>query len=158
MNKSKLPVVFGIGIAVVLILTFLIFASFGLHTNPIYSLINGVFMAYGMFLSVKMYKKEKGNLFKYEKGFVATFLTGLNATIIFTIFFALYGSMIEPDYISVMLGNWSSHYNTPEGLVVFVVFVMGMATTMVLTLAFMQLFKPSWNTHQAKPKIELGSI
>ncbi len=150
--------VFGIGIAVVLILVFLIFASFGLHTNPIFSLFNGVIMAYGMFLAIKMYKKEKGDLFKYEKGFVATFLTGLNATIIFSVFFALYGSLIEPDYIATMLGNWSTHYNTSEGLVVFVVFVMGMTTTMVLTLAYMQLFKPSWNTHSRKPSMGLGSV
>ncbi len=158
MNKSKLPIVFGIGIAVVLILVFLIFASFGLHTNPIFSLFNGVIMAYGMFMAIKMYKKDKGKLFKYEKGFVATFLTGLNATVIFTIFFTLYGSLIEPSYISTMLGNWSTHYNTSEGLVVFVVFVMGVATTMVLTLAYMQLFKQSWNIHRPKASIGLGSV
>ncbi len=158
MNKSKLPVVFGIGISVLLILFFLVFASFGLHTNPIFSLFNGVVMAYGMFMAIKKYKKEKAESFKYEKGFVATFLTGLNATVIFTIFFALYSSLIEPNYISTMLGNWSTHYNTSEGLVVFVVFVMGMATTMMLTLAYMQLFKQSWNTQQPKTNVGLSSI
>ena len=156
MKKSKLPLIFGIGIAVVLMLVFLVFAALGLHVYPIFSLINGAIMAYGIFMAVKLYKKEKGANFKYEKGFTASFLTGMNATILFTIFFVLYSSLIEPNYIKTMIGNWSSHYKTSEGLVIFVVFVMGMATTMVLTLAYMQLFKDSWNTKRTKEKIEVS--
>ena len=154
MKKSKLPLIFGIGIGVILMLVFLVFAALGLHKYPIFSLINGAIMAYGMFLSIKFYKNEKGENFKYEKGFTASFLTGMNATILFTLFFVLYSSLIEPDYIKAMIGNWSSHYKTSEGLVIFVVFIMGMATTMVLTLAYMQLFKDSWNTRKTKEKID----
>ena len=157
MKKSQLPIVFGLGISALLTLTFLLFAAFGLHTNPAFSIFNGVIMAVGMFMCLKAYKEEKGNDFNYQKGFVAVFFTGFNATLFFTMFFVFFASIIEPTYISSMIGHWSSHYNTPEGLVVFVVFIMGMATTMVLSLAFMQLFKKSWNTSSTKDILKMPS-
>lgn len=156
MKKSKIPLIYGIGIGIILSLTFLLFAAFGLHIYPIFSLINGAIMAYGMFLAIKLYKQEKGVNFQYEKGFSASFLTGLNATVIFTVFFVIYSSLLEPSYIKTMIGNWSSHYKTSEGLVIFVVFIMGIATSMVLTLAYMQLFKDSWNTRRTKQKIDVS--
>jgi hypothetical protein len=40
---------------------------------------------------------------------------------------------------------WFRDYNTSEGIVFFTVAIMGFATTLVLTLSFMQLFKTSNN-------------
>lgn len=155
MKKSQLPIVFGLGISALLTLTFLLFAAFGLHTNPMFSVLNGVLMAVGMFMCLKAYKDEKGELFNYQKGFVAVFFTGFNATLFFTMFFVFYASIIEPTYISTMIGHWSTHYHTSEGLVVFAVFIMGMATTMVLSLTYMQLFKTSWNTSNARDILKM---
>jgi len=53
-----------------------------------------------------------------------------------------------------MLANWSSHYHVGVGIVVFIAAIMGFATTFVLTLSFMQLFKESWNpkrSHNSRP-------
>ena len=143
MKKSKSPIKFGIGISIVLILSFLLFASLNLHINPIYSLINGLIMATGMLAFINNYKKEKQETFNYQKGFVATLFTGFNATVTFTLFFAIYADIIEPNYISTLLGNWSKH--TPETLVVFTVFSMGLVTTLLLSLTYMQYYKNSWN-------------
>lgn len=152
MKRSKLPVVYGVIIALGLIAHFMLLSIFGLHTNPMFSLFNGVIMAAGMFIALKRYKQEKGSQFKYEKGFVASLFTGFNATLIFTLFFVFYSSIVSPNFISELIGSWSSHYHTSEGLVIFVVFVMGLATTMILTLTYMQLFKPTWNTTSASKK------
>ena len=58
MKKSQLPIVFGLGISALLTLTFLLFAAFGLHTNPVFSVLNGLLMAVGMFMCLKAYKDE----------------------------------------------------------------------------------------------------
>lgn len=156
MKKSKLPLVFGLGISALLILTFLLFAAFGLHTNPVFSIFNGVIMATGMFMCLKLYKDKKGKDYNYQKGFVAVFFTGFNATLFFTIFFVFFASVIEPAYIAKMIGHWSA--KTSEGLVVFVVFIMGMATNMVLSLTFMQLFKRTWNTSSTKNILKMPTV
>jgi len=145
MKKSKTPIHYGIGIGVALILYFLFLSIFGANTKPIFSLLNGPIMFIGMYYGLKVYKKEKGTDFKYDKGYTAAMFIGFNATLIFTVFFACYGSFINPGFMEELMGNWSTHYNTSSGLLLFVVFIMGMATTMVLSLTLMQWFKESWN-------------
>lgn len=146
MKRSTVPVTYGIVIAIGLIVYFLMLSLIGVQTNPMFSLGNGVIVALGVYYALKNYKREKGDLFEYQKGFMAGLLTGFNATILFTIFFAIYVTHLNTNFLPAMLENWSSHYHVGVGLVVFVAAIMGFATTFVLTLSFMQLFKESWNT------------
>ena len=150
MSKFSIPIKYGVAIAAGLIAFFLILSLFGAHVNPIYSLFNGVIMAYGMFEALKHYRLQKGNKFKYQKGFMASLLTGFNAVIIFTIFFGIYATEFNPGFLDNLITVWSNDYNTSIGIVLFVVAIMGFATSLVLTLAYMQLFKDSWNTKEAK--------
>ncbi len=145
MKKSTIPVQYGIFIAIGLIAYFLLLSLFGVQTNPIYSLGNGVIVAFGLYRALQLYKAEKGSAFEYQKGFMAGLFTGFNATMIFTIFFAIYTTHINTGFLPMMLENWSSHYHVGVGIVVFIAAIMGFATTIVLTLSFMQLFKESWN-------------
>lgn len=149
MKKSALPITYGIIIALGLILYFMLLSVFGVQTNPIYSLGNGIIVALGLYMAMKRYKAEKGNQFEYQKGFMAGLLTGFNATLIFTAFFAIYVTNLNPDFLPMMLDNWSTHYHVGVGIVVFVAAIMGFATTFVLTLSFMQLFKDSWNVKKS---------
>ncbi|MFI8377577.1 DUF4199 family protein [Leeuwenhoekiella sp. NPDC079379] len=146
MLKVALPIRFGVAITAGLIAYFLVLALFGLHTNPIFSLFNGVITGFGIYESIKYYKLSKGKEFEYGDGFSVGIVTGFVSTILFTAFFALYAGNINPDYLDVMIGRWESTYDTSLGSVVFVVAIMGFATSAVLTLSFMQLFKQSWNT------------
>ncbi|APG60564.1 DUF4199 domain-containing protein [Christiangramia salexigens] len=150
MDKLSIPVKYGVAIAAGLIAYFLILSLLGLHVNPVFSLFNGVIMAYGMFEAIKHYRLHKGDKFKYQKGFMASLLTGFNATIIFTLFFGIYATELKPDFLNRLITVWETGYNTHIGIVLFVVAVMGFATTLVLTLAYLQLFKDSWNTKEAK--------
>ncbi|MGA8854084.1 MAG: DUF4199 domain-containing protein [Christiangramia sp.] len=149
MSKFSIPIKYGVAIAAGLIAYFLILSLFGANVNPLYSLFNGVIMAYGMFEALKHYRLQKGNKFKYQKGFMASLLTGFNATIIFTIFFGLYATEFNPGFLDDLITVWMADYNTHIGIVLFVVAVMGFATSLVLTLSYMQLFKDSWNTKEA---------
>ncbi len=158
MKKSSIPVQYGIFVAVGLIAYFLILSLFHVQTNPIYSLGNGVIVAFGLYRSIQSYKAEKGDQFEFQKGFMAGLFTGFNATLIFTIFFAIYTSHINPNFLPAMLENWSSHYHVGLGIVVFVTAIMGFATTFVLTLSFMQLFKESWNTKRRPYNTQIPTV
>jgi len=154
MKNLSVSVKYGIGIGLALIGVFLLLSIFGLHTKPFYSAINIVIVGIGLFGAIRVYKTEhqKDNLkkFSYQKGFRVGVVTGFLATIVFTIFFAIYTSNIQPDFISNMMVNWDSGYEVGVGTVSFIVFLMGIATTVVLSLTFMQILKDSWNTTQGK--------
>jgi hypothetical protein len=150
MKHLSIPIKYGLAIAAGLVAYFLILSLFQLHVNPIFSLFNGVIMAYGMWEAIKHYQLAAGNKFKYQKGFMTGLITGFNATIIFTIFFAVYATELNPDFIDRLLTFWITDYSVNIGIILFVVAVMGFATTFVLTLTFMQLFKDSWNTKEGK--------
>lgn len=150
MKNFSVPIKYGLIIAVGLIVYFLILSLFNAHIYPLFSLFNGVIMAGGMWLALKAYRSSKGAKFKYQKGFMASLLTGFNATIVFTIFFAFYATELSPDFLGNLINMWRTDYGTDIGIVLFVVAVMGFATSLVLTLAYMQLFKDSWNTKEGQ--------
>ncbi len=145
MRNFKIPIVYGFLIAIGLIAYFLILSIFGLHVNPVYSIFNGVIMAIGLFLAVKAYRKSKGNKFKFEKGFSVVFITGINATLIFLVFFALYSTELNPKFLDQLISMWATFYSTDLASVLFTIALMGFSTSIVLALTFMQLFKDSWN-------------
>ncbi len=145
MKTSALAIRFGIQIGTLLILYFLAVSLIGIQTNPLYSLGNGIIMAIGLYSMLKQHKKEQGENFEYQNSFMTSLFTGGNATLIFVFFFATYVTYINPQFLPEMLTHWSSHYHVGNGAVIGVAAIMGFSTTLVLTLSFMQLFKPSWN-------------
>jgi positive regulator of sigma E activity len=150
MKKSSIPLMYGIYIAIGLIVYFLILAIFGLHKYPVYSVFNIVITAGGMFLAIKKYRRQKGAKFKYQKGFTAGLTTGFIATIIFTAFFAIYASELNPEFSRELVTMWEADWFVNIGMLVFTVALMGFATSFVLALSFMQLLKDSWNTAEGR--------
>ncbi|WP_158974622.1 DUF4199 domain-containing protein [Cellulophaga sp. L1A9] len=145
MKKFTLPVRFGIATSGSLIAYFLILSLFNLHTNVFYSLFNGIITGFGIFEAIRYTKIENGKKFNYRKGFSAGIVTGFVATLVFTIFFAVYVTEVNVNFLQQLSTVWFKNYHTGEGLVFFTVAIMGFATTVVLTLTFMQLFKSSDN-------------
>ncbi len=148
MKNIILPIRFGIVISASLIAYFLLLALLGWHTNPAFSLFNSLITGFGIYTAIKYYKYEQGNAFRYSKGFSVGIVTGFIATIIFSIFFLLYATEINPNFLAELLVVFKGDYNVHVGLVTFVVAIMGFATTVVLTLTSMQYFKKSWNIPQ----------
>ena len=150
MPKIILPLRFGLAIAGALIFYFLLLSAFGLHIYPAYSLFNGIITGFGIYEAIRYYKREKGPSFEYSDGFSTGVVTGFFATILFTIFFGFYAGNINPDFLKNIINRWEDTYNTSLGSMIFLVAVFGFATSLVLTLSFMQLFKQSWNTKSNK--------
>jgi len=150
MPKIILPIRFGLAIAGALIAYFLLLSVFGLHIYPIYSLFNGVITGFGIYEAIKYYKRAKGPSFEYSDGFSVGVVTGFFATIVFTIFFGLYAGNFNPNFLENIINRWEDTYNTSLGSMIFLVAIFGFATSTVLTLSFMQLFKQSWNTKSDK--------
>jgi hypothetical protein len=143
--KFILPVRFGIATSGSLIAYFLILSLFELHTNVFYSLFNGIITGFGIYEAIKYLRIENRATFNYGRGFTAGIVTGFVATLIFTIFFAFYATEINIDFLPQLSEQWFKNENTGAGIVFFTVAIMGFATSLVLTLSFMQLFKSSNN-------------
>ena len=148
MKNFALPIRFGIVLGALLISFFLVLSLFGLHTHPAYSIGNSIIVGFGIFETIRYYKLEQSNAFSYSGGFTVGIVAGFLATLMFTVFFLLYTTEINSDFLLNLLSVFKGDYNVSVGLVTFVVAIMGFATTVVLTLTCMQLLKKSRNIPQ----------
>ena len=146
MKKIALPIRFGIAASGSLIAYFLILSLMDLHTNVFYSLFNGVITGFAIYEAIKYFRIQEKEKFNYGTGFKAGIVTGFVATLIFTVFFAIYATEIDPEFLAHLTEQWFSSFESFEAIVFFTVAIMGFATSLVLTLAFMQLFKSSRST------------
>ncbi|MGH1386473.1 DUF4199 family protein [Kordia sp.] len=132
-------------LALALISYFLIVRMFGLHENPWLRLFNGVIVAFGIYKIIKNVKKESGVNFNYFEGFKAGIFSGFIATIVFAFFMAIYIFHIDVAFGEKIMEMSLGSVATEPGLLLFVILIEGFASTVVLSLLFMQKFKPSWN-------------
>jgi hypothetical protein len=136
---------YGVGIAIVLIAYFLILKLIGLHQYPVLSSVNGIIFGLGIYLAMKKYALSKTN-FKYEKGFEVGLFSGGIASILFTLFMAIYMYQIDTEFSTSIMERWNMEYDLGTFMLVLSILIMGFASTLILTLTFMQLLKKSWNT------------
>ncbi|WP_224484095.1 DUF4199 domain-containing protein [Robertkochia aurantiaca] len=152
MNPDRIHIRYGLVMAVALIAYFLIVKLFGLHENPWLRLLNGVIMAYGLYSAIRYRRVLEGSDFSYYKGFKTGIYAGFLATLIFVGFMAVYMFHLDPDFPESIMTTWMKDYNQGPGILIFILTVEGFASTVVLTLAFMQKFKPSWNSKKSAQK------
>lgn len=145
MKNQSIPITYGIVTGLALIVYFLLLSTIGLHTNPIFSFVNAAICAVGIYACIKSYRRRQGDAFKYQNGFMAGIFTGFYATIIFTVFFGIYYANNQ-SFSDSLLSSIGLDLNS--GLLILGVGIMGFASTLVVTLTLMQLFKKSWNTRE----------
>lgn len=145
MKHVTLPIRFGIVTSAILTAYFLLLSLVGKHTNVFYSLFNAVITGFGIYETIKYTKIRQGEKFTYSTGFTAGLTTGFVATLLFTLFFAVYSTELNRSFLKELSEVWAKNYKNFEGIVFFTVAIMGFATSLVLTLSFMQLFKSSNN-------------
>ncbi|MGZ0015394.1 DUF4199 family protein [Yeosuana sp. AK3] len=150
MKKIILPIRFGLVTSAVLIAYFLVLAMFGLQTNPVFSFLNAGITTFGIYEAIRVFKLEQGNQFNYANGFSTGLVTGVTATIVFTFFFLSYSTEINQDFLPQLLSYLNGGFDINNGLVAFIVAIMGLVTTIVATFTVMQLFKNSGNISQNK--------
>lgn len=135
---------YGVGSAIVLIAYFLLTKLIGLHQYPVLSALNGVIIGGGIFFALKSFK-SCSKTFKYQDGFQLGLFTGGLATILFSIFMAIYIFQVDSQFAQAILDSWNANYNKGSLILIISLVIMGFSTTFILTLAFMQLLKESWN-------------
>lgn len=149
MNKSfSVALKYGLFVTAALIAYFLILKLVDLHENPWLRLFNGIIMASGIYYAIKYFKLKQGADFSYVDGFKTGLLTGFLGTIMFTAFMAIYMFHLDTAFTEKILNDWFENYDNGTGILVFVILIEGLASTVVLTLTFMQLFKKSHNIPQ----------
>ena len=136
---------YGIWTALALIVYFLVLKLIGLHQYPVLSAVNALIFGAGIYIALKNYRSKKTGI-KYEKGFELGLLTGGIASIIFTVFMALYMYQIDDEFATSIMESWNVETDLGTSMLVLAIFIMGLVTTLILTFSFMQLFKRSWNT------------
>jgi hypothetical protein len=141
MDKFTLPIRFAFALTTSLIAYFLVLSLFGLHTNPFFSLFNGVITGFAIFEAIRYRRLELVENYNYTMGFSAGIVTGFLASILFTLFMAIYASEVDPEFLTKLAPDYAAHYDIGIGVFSFIVLLMGLATSVVLTLSFMQLFK-----------------
>ncbi len=146
MKTYALPIRYGLATSGSLIAYFLILSLFELHVNIFYSLFNGVITGIGIYEAIRAFRLQQGDAYNYGKGFVAGMVTGVTATLAFTLFFAFYSTEISLDFLPRLTAVFFNDLRDFEGIIFLTVAIMGIATSLVLTLAFMQLFKGSKKT------------
>ena len=150
MNKLSYPITYGILIAIGLIAYFLLLSIFGLHVNPAYSIFNMVILGTGLYFAITRYKEKKGPKFRFQKGFMVGLSTGWLATILFTGFFAVYASELNPGFMEELITMWETDWYVNIGMVIATVALMGVASTLVITYAWVQLHKNTRNTKEGR--------
>lgn len=142
---AKIYLRYGVGISVILIVYFLLSALLGLQHYFALSAINGLIYGGGLYLAIKKYASSTTD-FKYENGFEVGLLAGGIASIIFTFFMAVYMYQLNTEFAASLMERWNLQYDLGTFMLLISILIMGFATTLVLTLSFMQLLKRSWNT------------
>lgn len=143
MKELSIPIRFGLVTAAVLVAYFLVLALFGKHTHPGFSFFNAIITFFGIYEAIKLAKLQDADIFTYEEGFKAGLITGGIATLFFTVFFLVYASELDTDFIPEISSFLDKNVETNVGMVTAIVAVMGAATTVICTLTIMQWFKKS---------------
>jgi len=138
---------YGIIIAISLISYFLLMKLLGLHDNPVFSIFNAVLFGGGIYRAIQTHLRDNPDS-KYQDLWQAGFLSGAIATIIFSGFMAFYMYEINSIFASEILNSWNINYNTGVLVIIFSMVLMGLSTSIVCVLTFMQLFKRSWNPNR----------
>lgn len=149
-SSTSIAVKYGIFTAIALIVYFLALKLVGLHNNPWFRILNGPIMAYAIYKAIKHYKIGKAETFEYGSGFATGLSTGFIATVLFAAFMCIYMFYLDTKFTENLLKNWFSQFDFGSGILVFIILIEGLSSTVVLTLACMQLFKNSRNVIQNK--------
>lgn len=137
-----------------LVAYFLFLKLFGLHENAWLRFFNGLIMAAGIYFSIQYYKMKTGESFTYVDGFKTGILTGFIATLIFTIFMGIYMFHLDKAFAQTLLKEWFDNTDQGAGLLIIIILIEGLASTAVLTLTCMQIFKKSHNVGQQENLVE----
>ncbi len=148
-KQTTISLKFGIFTGIFLIIYFLIIGSLDLITSPLYSLVNVVICAAGVFLSISELSRNQGST-TYKESFRTGLLTGVYGAVIFTIFFAIVARNKSKGMAEELIAS-INFLDMNYYLLLLSVLVFGLITAYVVTFVLMKLFKGSLNLKSDNP-------
>jgi hypothetical protein len=132
-----------------LIIYFLIINTLGFAAQSYLSFFNAVIVGIGIFFVIRDTHKNKDE-FKYFDGFIAGVKSGFVATLIFTVFMAIYLFEIDPELAQELKKQITTAGDGIEFALLLFILLSGFATSIVTPLLILPLYKKSWNTRETR--------
>lgn len=149
--KTTHTIKYALLMGIALIVYFLLINSFGYGEQSYLSFFNAVIVGVGIFFVIRdVYKNEVQ--FKYMDGFVAGVKSGFVATLIFTIFMAIYLFEIDPELAEELKKQINTAGEGIKFSLLLFILLSGLATSMVTPLLILPLYKKSWNTRDVRSR------
>jgi hypothetical protein len=143
MKANTIYLKYGVLMAIVLIGYFVLIRLVGMHENYWLRILNGGIVSYGIYAAIKKQKSIEKDSFQYFYGFATGILTGVVATFIFVAFMGIYLFHIEPPFAEMLMSKIAGTGGTE--ILLLILTIEGVSSSVVLSLAFMQVFKVSRN-------------
>ncbi|WP_240642070.1 DUF4199 domain-containing protein [Nonlabens xiamenensis] len=143
---------YAIYIAIALIVYFVAIDLVGFADRIYLSFFNAVIVGVGLFFVIRDVYEYERDQFKYMDGFIAGLKAGFVATVIYTIFMAIYLYEINPDLAEAIERQVTIAGEGIEVAMLLFIFLSGLATTVVVPLVILPLYKRSWNTREVRVK------
>jgi hypothetical protein len=149
--KSTQTTKYSVFMALALIVYFLIINKIGYGAKSYLSLFNAVIVGIGIFFVIRDVHKNTIK-FKYLDGFVAGIKSGFVATLIFTVFMAIYLFEIDPALAQQLKKQIATAGEEIEFALLLSILLSGVATSIVTPLLILPIYMKSWNTKDTRKK------
>ncbi|MFB0904574.1 MAG: DUF4199 domain-containing protein [Nonlabens sp.] len=149
--KTTQTTKYSILMALALIVYFLIINKIGYGAKSYLSLFNAVIVGIGIFFVIRDVHKNTVK-FKYLDGFVAGIKSGFVATLIFTVFMAIYLFEIDPALAQQLKKQITTAGEEIEFALLLSILLSGVATSIVTPLLILPIYMKSWNTKDTRKK------
>lgn len=144
-HTTKYSILMGLG----LIVYFLIVDALGFAAQSYLSFFNAVIVGIGIFFVIRDIHQNKEE-FEYFEGFVAGVKSGFVATLIFTVFMAIYLFEIDPELALELKKQITTAGDGLEFALLLFILLSGFATSIVTPLLILPIYKKSWNTKETR--------
>ena len=147
--KTTHTIKYALFMATALVVYFIFIDIIGYAAQSYLSFFNAIIVGAGIFFVIKdVYKNATA--FKYMDGFVAGIKAGFIATVLYTIFMAIYLFEIRPELTLELKEQVAIAGGSIEIALLLFIFLSGLATSIVLPLVILPLYKKSWNTKDVR--------
>lgn len=146
-NITKYSLIMGFA----LIAYFLLINALGFADKSYLSFFNAIIVGAGIFFVIRDTFKNSTE-FNYFEGFIAGIKSGFVATLIFTVFMAIYLFEIDPELAMELKNQISNSGDRLEFALSFSILLAGLATSVVMPFLILPIYKKSWNTKQTRIK------
>ena len=143
-NIMKRQLKYGIFIFLSLVGYYFIMKAFGLHDNM---WLRGLNFGIVFFWLYQMNHSKKEST-KYLEQFANNLIAAATGVLMFSLSIFIYLTWLNPEFMNVMEQSWMFSNILTPALISVAVFIEGIASSVVLSLIVMQIFKNKWSAYK----------